>query len=102
MTDKERREQLDSELSRKAEADRILGSYLHKETWNVIEMHLFDQFSKTKHEQSDEREALYVEMRGLQRVKKYYESILTTGKLAEAELTRLQKAVKTAKKVIQM
>ena len=57
-------------------------------------MHLFDQFSKTKHEQSDEREAIYVEMRGLQRVKKYYESILTTGKLAEVELTRLQKVKK--------
>lgn len=102
MRDKERREHLDNSISRKAEADRILSSYLHKETWNVIEMHLFDQFSKTKHGQSEEREALYTEMRGLQRVKKYYESILTTGKLAEEELTRLQKAVKSAKKVIGM
>jgi CRISPR/Cas system CMR-associated protein Cmr5 small subunit len=102
MSDKERREQLDDEISRKADADIILNSYLHKEAWNVIEMHIFDQFSKTKHEQSDQREALYREMKGLQRVKKYYESILTTGKLAEDELTRLQKAVKLGKKVIQM
>ncbi len=98
MSDKERREQLDDEINRKADADRILNSYLHKEAWSVIEMHLFDQFSKTKHEQSDEREAIYTEMRGLQRVKKYYESILTTGKMAEEELTRLQKI----KKVIGM
>ncbi len=98
MSDKERREQLDGEIKRKGDADLILDSYLHKEAWNVIELHLFNQFSKTKHEQRDEREALYVEMRGLQRVKKYYESILTTGKLAEDELTRLQKVVKQLKK----
>ena len=102
MSDKERREQLDDEIKRKADADIILSAPLHKEAWNVIEMHLFDQFSKTKHDQPDEREALYREMKGLQRVKKYYESILTTGKLAEDELTRLQRAVKAAKRVIQM
>ena len=102
MSDKERREQLDDEIRRKGDADIILNSYLHKEAWNVIEMHLFDQFSKSKHEQSDEREALYREMKALQRVKKYYESILTTGKMAEEELTRLQKAVNSVKKVIQM
>lgn len=100
MSDKQRREQLDDDIKRKADADIILGSYLHKEAWNVIEMHLFDQFSRTKHEQSSEREALYRDMKGLQRVKKYYESILTTGKLAEKELTRLQKVKKAAKKVI--
>jgi CRISPR/Cas system CMR-associated protein Cmr5 small subunit len=102
MSDKERREQLDDEIKRKGDADIILNSYLHKEAWNVIEMHLFDQFSKSKHEQSDEREALYREMKALQRVKKYYESILTTGKMAEKELTKLQKAVNSVKKVIQM
>ena len=102
MSDKERREQLDDEIKRKGDADIILNSYLHQEAWNVIEMHLFDQFSKSKHEQSDQREALYREMKALQRVKKYYESILTTGKLAEKELTRLQKAVNSVKKVIQM
>ena len=97
MSDKERREQLDGEVKRKADADIILSSYLHKEAWNVIEMHLFDQFSKTKHNESDKREALYTEMKGLQRVKKYYESILTTGKLAEDALTRLQKTEKATK-----
>ncbi len=100
MSDREKREQLDDAVKRKADADLILNSYLHKEAWNVIEIDLFNQFSKTKHEQSSEREALYREMKALQRVKKYYESILTTGKLAEQELTRLQKAVKAAKKVI--
>ena len=102
MSSRERRDQLDDEVKRKADADLILNSYLHKEAWNVIEMHLFDQFSKTKHEQSDQREALYREMKGLQRVKKYYESILTTGKLAEKELTRLQTAVRAVKKVIRV
>jgi CRISPR/Cas system CMR-associated protein Cmr5 small subunit len=102
MSEKERREQLDNSIKRKGDADLILNSYLHKEAWNVIELHLFNQFSKTKDEQSAEREALYHEMRGLQRVKKYYESILTTGKLAEDELTRLQKAFRAAKKAIGM
>ena len=102
MSDKEKREQLDDEIKRKSAADLILNSYLHKEAWNVIEMHLFDQFSKTKHEQDDQREAIYREMKGLQRVKKYYESILTTGKLAEVELTRLQKALKATKNVLRM
>lgn len=100
MSNKEKREQLDDAVKRKADADLILNSYLHKEAWIVIEMDLFNRFSKTKHEQLDEREALYREIKGLQRVKKYYESILTTGKLAEQELTRLQKAVKAVKKVI--
>ena len=94
MSDKERRDQLDNDVKRKADADLILGSYLHKEAWNVIEMHLFDQFSKSKHEQADEREALYREMKALKRVKKYYESILNTGKLAEGELTRLKRVIK--------
>lgn len=102
MSDRERREQLDDEIKRKADADIILSAPLHKEAWNVIELELFNRFSKTKDEQVAEREALYHEMRGLQRVKKYYESILTTGKLAEDELTRLQRAVKAAKRVIQM
>lgn len=102
MSDKERKEQLDNQIQRKADADIILSSYLHKEAWNVIEMDLFDKFSKTTHDQSDVREGLYREMKGLQRVKKYYESVLTTGKLAEAELTRLQKVVKAAKNVIRM
>ena len=46
MSDKERREKLDGEVKRKADADLILGSYLHKETWNVIEMHLFERFQE--------------------------------------------------------
>ena len=102
MSDKERRDQLDDEIKRKADADLILNSYVHKDAWAMIEAHLFNQFSKTKNEQSDDREALYREMKALQRVKKYYESILTTGKLAEDELTRLQRVVKSVKKVIQM
>ena len=102
MSDKERLAQLDDEIRRKADADIILNSPLHKEAWNVIEMHLFDQFSKTKHDQADEREALYRELKGLKRVKKYYESILNTGKLAEAELTRLQTLKNATKRVIGM
>lgn len=102
MSDKEKREQLDEAVKRKADADLILNSYLHKEAWVVIEMDLFNKFSKSKHEQADEREALYREIKALQRVKKYYESILTTGKLAEQELTRLQKVVKAAKNTIRI
>ena len=83
MSDKEKREQLDDEIKRKGDADIILNSYLHKEAWNVIEMHLFDQFSKTKNDQSEQREALYGELTGGRREKKYNHIILTTGKLAE-------------------
>ncbi len=102
MSDKERREQLDDEIKRKGDADLILNSYLHQEAWNVIELDLFNRFSKTANEESDKREALYREMKALQRVKKYYESILTTGKMAESELSRLQVAVNATKKVIGM
>lgn len=99
---KQKESQLDQEIQRKAAAEQILNSYLHKEAWNVIEAHLFDQWSRTKHDQESEREALYREMRGLARVKKYYESILTTGKMAEQEQTRLQKLAKSVKNAVRM
>ncbi|MEE9532736.1 MAG: hypothetical protein V3W52_17290 [Syntrophobacteria bacterium] len=95
-------EQLDNEVKRKAEADRITNSWLHKEAWNVLEMHLFDQFSKTKDNDADVRESLYREMKALTRVKKYYESIITTGKMAEHQLSTLEKAARKVKKVINM
>lgn len=99
---KQKENRLEEEVQRKAAAEQILGSYLHKEAWNVIEAHLFDQWSRTKHDQESEREALYREMKGLTRVKKYYESILTTGKLAEQEQTRLQKLAKSVKSAVRM
>lgn len=98
--EKAQKEQFDQESGRKSEALRITGSVLHKEAWNTIEMHLFDQWGKTKHDQIEDREALHKEMKALRRVKKYYESIISTGSLAEEQLGLLQRAVKRAKKVI--
>ena len=91
MTNKD---QLDQELARAEEARQILGSALHKEAWNTIEMHLFDQWGKTKQDQGKDRESLYNEMKALRRVKKYYESMVQTGIMAERQLTILQKVKK--------
>lgn len=102
MNAKERKEQLDQEAGRKAEAQRILGSSLHKEAWNMVRADLFNKFTSTAWDQKEEREQLYREMKSLQRVEKYYNSIVSTGKMAEDELTRLQRSAKVAKQFIRI
>ena len=85
------KDQFEQEVERKGHVEAILLNPLHKEAWNVIEMDLFNRIGKTNHDQLEEREFLYHEMKALQRVRKYYESIIQTGNIAEADLSKLDK-----------
>jgi hypothetical protein len=100
MSDREKREELNGRIGRKAEAERILNSPIHKEAWSMIRADLFNKFSDTAWDQKEEREQLYREMKALRRVEKYYTSVISDGKMAEHELNMLQKVVKATKKVV--
>jgi len=86
--------QIEDDIMRKSEAEAILRSALHQEAWNVLTADLFNKWSRTGWSDKAEREQLYLEMRAMKRVEKYYESIITTGQMAkQSMLQKLKKSV---------
>ncbi len=70
------------EISRSNEAKMITTNPLYIEAFMVKRGQMMEEFTKTKHDQSAERDEIWRTMRCLDSLEKYFESIMSTGKLA--------------------
>ena len=73
------------EIRRANEAKMITGSPLYQEAFMILRGQMMEQFTKTKHDQSEERDEVWRTMKCLDAIEKQFASIIKTGKLAIVE-----------------
>lgn len=81
----------DQELLRAGEANRLLNDPLMKEAFEVVETSLTKAWLATGDAQERERERLWLMQKLMARVKAHLETVINTGKLAEKQMTDLEK-----------
>jgi len=77
-------EQLEKELAFAAIGKQVTDNEAYKEAFAIRTAQLFDAFCNTKKDQEDVREEAWRTMQNLNALKSYFDTILQTGKLAEA------------------
>ena len=73
------------EIRRANEAKMITGSPLYQETLMIMRGQMMETFTKTKFDQTAEREEVWRMMKILDSFEKQFASIIKTGKLAIVE-----------------
>jgi hypothetical protein len=71
---------------------QVLNNEVYKQAMMARKAQLFEVFSNTKHEQADVREEAWRTMQNLKVLERYFEQVLTTGKLADNQLEELNKS----------
>lgn len=98
MNEEEKAEHLTNEVLEEQRAKVILNGV--KGHLVAYQAELFQAFSKTSHEEKEKREEIYRQMKSLNTVEARLLKAIETGKLARAELSRMQKLAKTAKNIV--
>jgi hypothetical protein len=86
------REHLTEESKLGQMGQQVLNNHVFKQAMLARKAQLFDIFSKSKKEQTEEREEAWRTMQNLKVLEQYFEQVLTTGKLADSQLDELDKS----------
>jgi len=70
------------EISRSNEAKMITTNPLYVEAFMVLRGQMMEQFTKTTHDQSEERDEVWRTMKCLDAIEAQFKAIMNTGKLA--------------------
>lgn len=90
--------ELEEQAQRGMEAERLLSHPLLVEAFDLIEQDIRDKWTNSPARDVDGREALWTQLRLLQRVRAELQSVVETGKVAQATL--LQKAREAGRKLL--
>ena len=77
----------EQDISRAMEAERLLAHPLLQEAFTVIEQEVTERWQNSPANDADGREKLWLSLKLLQRVRTQLESVVTSGKIAQATLT---------------
>ena len=89
MTD--RKERLEKDIERAALGKQVKNNPMFQESITARKAQIFDVFCKTKQEQGDVREEAWRTMKNLEALEKYFDQLLTTGKMAEQKMETIEK-----------
>jgi hypothetical protein len=90
LTPEKIKEQFEGEVAFANHGKQVLANPAYKEAFALRKQQLFDTFSNTKPDQTEEREIAYLEMQNLKALEDYFTTILSTGNAAEISLTRYE------------
>lgn len=80
---------LEQEVIRGHEAERIMRSPLWNEAWAVYEERLTSSWAQSGTDQTDQRERIWLALQIARKVKNHLESIMKTGQLAQKQVEGL-------------
>lgn len=72
-------------------ARELLNDELLVESFDILRSNLHKKFEQSKSDESTEREKIWQMLHLVNEVERHLKNIVSTGKVAEAELSRLQK-----------
>lgn len=96
LDEREQIEKSNEQIRRAQQAKEALSNPLVKEYFIIARAALFERFGKTKDDQVDEREHIYLELQQLERFESNFEKTITGGKVAENWLQELARRTKNA------
>jgi hypothetical protein len=76
----------EEEITRAQEAERLLAHPLMKEAFETIQKEVIERWQNSPAADANGREKLWLTFKLLQRLKTHLESVMASGKLAEATL----------------
>lgn len=79
------------DVQRAREAKEVLENHLVQDAFKTIRETLLAKWEASKANDKDGREEAWKMLHAMNEFKRYFESIIQTGKVAEHELTRLEK-----------
>jgi hypothetical protein len=82
---------LENERSRGEMARQVIENPLFQEAFIAKKAKIMSDFEATKFRDQDVRDELWRKMQTLRDIEHYFTSILSTGKMANQEISRLQK-----------
>lgn len=82
----ERTVELEAQVKFAEKGKQVLNNEAFKQALIARRAQIFDVFCHTKQEQSDVREEAWRTMQNMSALEKYFNNILTTGKMAEQSL----------------
>lgn len=91
MDEKQKEELLGEQYKFAQMGQQVLNNEAYKSAITIRKAHLFDVFSHTTHDQADIREEAWRTMQNLAALEQYFNEVLTTGMMAEEQLSQLQK-----------
>ena len=91
LMDKDQKEQNEQEVAFANMGKQVVENEAYKQTMTLRKAQIFDLFCSSKPDQSDVREECYRTMVNMIALEKYFETVLTTGKMAEASLEQSEK-----------
>jgi hypothetical protein len=77
------------DLTRGVQAAELLENPILKEAFLTIEQEIINLWQESRSNQTELREEAYLTLWGMRKFKKYLETVITGGKIAQAELQRL-------------
>lgn len=80
---------LEQEVIRGHEAERIMRSPLWDEAWSVYENRLTSAWAQSGTDQTDQRERIWLALQIARKVRNHIESIMKTGQLAQKQVEGL-------------
>ncbi len=80
---------LEAEVSRAHEADRIIRSPLWDEAWQIYEEKLLSAWRNSGAQDEKSREKIWMAYQVCQKVKNHITSVILTGKLAQRQVEEL-------------
>ena len=94
MNDKERELHLEENIKRAKEAETILNNALFLEALTAIRAELYENFTKTKFKDDEERKEIWRKQQSIDWLEKYFVNISNTGKLSMQELGKISRIKK--------
>jgi len=73
------------DLRRGNAAKDVLDNELYQEAFEKVRTGLIDLLLNTEYSEGEDRDSYYMAIKSLELVQQYMESVLTTGKFAQAE-----------------
>jgi hypothetical protein len=90
-----REEQLEEESKLAQMGLQVVNNEAYKAAFNVRRAQIFEVFCKTNKDQADIREEAWRTMVNLDSLDAYFQKALTTGKMADMTLEKLEKSNQT-------
>lgn len=85
-TPDEQKEQDEQDVVLANAGKQVLNNIAYKNAMTLRKAQIFELFCKTKHEQTEERDELWRTMMNINALEDYFNTLLTTGKMAEHSL----------------
>lgn len=85
---------LEQEVARGHEAERIMRSPVWEDSWKVFDDRLVSAWSQSKPEDADNRERIWVALQISRKIRKHIESIMKTGHMAQKQVEELNERAK--------